>query len=48
MAKWDLSDYNDAKQGFNAACDKTPLVSMLIAADGLASRIAERTETVTP
>lgn len=42
MGKWDLSEYSDAKQSFNAACDKTPLLPLLMAADQLASRISER------
>ena len=42
MGKWDLSEYADAKQSFNAACDKTPLLPLLMAADQLASRISER------
>lgn len=41
MGAWDISDYADARQGFNAACDKTPLLPILMAADNLASRISE-------
>lgn len=41
MGAWDISEYTDAKQGFNAACDKTPILPILMAADNLASRILE-------
>lgn len=42
MGAWDLSDYSDAKRSFDAACDKAPLLPLIMAADGLASRISER------
>lgn len=42
MGAWDLSEYGDARGSFNAACDKAPLLPIIIAADGLASRISER------
>ena len=41
MANWDLADSFEAKGNFNAACEKCPLLSILIAADELASRISE-------
>ena len=41
MANWDLADSFEAKGNFNAACEKCPLLSILIAADGLATRITE-------
>ena len=41
MAGWDLVDSYEAKGNFNAACDKYPLLSILIAADELATRILE-------
>ena len=44
MGAWDLSGYGDAKAGFNAACDRTPALPILMAADSLASRISERRE----
>lgn len=39
MQAWDLADSYEAKGCFSAAGDKCPLLSVLIAADGLASRI---------
>lgn len=42
MGAWDLSEYGDARGSFNASCDKAPLLPLLMAADGLASRISER------
>lgn len=42
MAGWDLSDSREARDNFSAACDKYPLLSVLIAADELATRITER------
>lgn len=44
MGKWDLSEYVDAKRGFDAACSKTPLLPILMAADMLAARIIEEGE----
>ena len=41
MAAWDLNDSYEQKGNFGAACDKSPLVSILIAADELATRISE-------
>ena len=41
MAGWDLVDSFEAKGNFNAACEKCPLLSVLIAADELATRIME-------
>jgi len=41
MAGWDLSSSRDANGNFHAACDKYPLLSILIAADELATRITE-------
>ena len=41
MAAWELSDSYEAKGNFGAACDKYPLLSVLIAADELATRITE-------
>lgn len=41
MAGWDLVDSYEAKGNFNAACDKYPLLPIIIAADGLATRILE-------
>lgn len=41
MAAWDLPDSYEAKGNFGAACDKYPLLSVLIAADELATRITE-------
>ena len=41
MAGWDLADSYEAKGNFNAACEKSPLLSILIAADELATRISE-------
>lgn len=42
MAGWDLSDSREANGNFSAACVKYPLLSLLIAADELATRITER------
>lgn len=41
MGAWDLSEYSDAKGSFNSGCDNVPLLPILMAADGLASRITE-------
>ena len=41
MGAFDLSTYNDAKQSFNVAGDKSPLVTIIMCADMLASRIME-------
>ena len=41
MAGWDLVDSYEAKGNFNAACDKYPLLPIIIAADELATRILE-------
>lgn len=41
MGAWDLSDSFEAKGNFNAAGDKSPLLAVIIAADGLATRITE-------
>lgn len=41
MAAWEMADSYEAKGNFAAACDKCPLLSVLIAADELATRIME-------
>ena len=41
MAGWDLSDYRESRDSFGKACDKCPLLSIIIAADELATRITE-------
>lgn len=41
MGAWDLSEYGDARRSFDAACDKCPLLPILMAADGLAARVSE-------
>lgn len=41
MANWDLSDTAEAKGNFSAAVNKCPLLSVLIAADQLATWITE-------
>ena len=41
MAGWDLSDYSESRDSFGRACDKCPLLSVIIAADELATRITE-------
>lgn len=41
MAGWDLSDSREARDNFGKACEKFPLLSVLIAADELATRITE-------
>lgn len=41
MGAWDLTDSYEQKGNFGAACDRSPLVSILIAADELATRISE-------
>lgn len=41
MGGWDLVDSFEAKGNFSAACEKCPLLSVLIAADELATRIME-------
>lgn len=42
MGAWNLSEYSDAQRSFNAASDKCPLLSILMAADCLAARISEK------
>lgn len=42
MAGWDLSDYRESRDSFGKACDKCPLLSIIIAADELATRITEK------
>ena len=41
MAGWDLSDSRETRENFGKACEKYPLLSILIAADELATRITE-------
>lgn len=41
MAGWDLSNYRESRECFGKACEKYPLLSVLIAADELATRITE-------
>lgn len=41
MAAWSLPDSFEDKGNFSAACDKSPLLSIIIAADELACRITE-------
>ena len=41
MAAWELPDSMEARGNFNAACEATPLVAVIIAADELACRVAE-------
>ena len=41
MSAWELPDSFEARGNFNAACDATPLVALIIAADELACRITE-------
>lgn len=41
MAGWDLADSFEARGNLSAACDKCPLLSVIIAADELATRITE-------
>ena len=41
MANWDMSDLFEARGNFAAACNKCPLLSVLIAADEHATRITE-------
>lgn len=41
MGAWDLSDSTEARKSFNAASQRSRLLSLLIAADGLATRILE-------
>lgn len=41
MAAWELPDSYEARGNFNAACEATPLVAVVIAADELACRVAE-------
>lgn len=41
MANWDMSDSMEARSSFSAACAKCPLLSVIIAADELATRITE-------
>ena len=42
MGGWDLADSYEAKGNFSSACERCPLLSVLIAADELATRITER------
>ena len=42
MAGWDLSEYRESRDNFGRACDKCPLLSIIIAADELATRITEK------
>lgn len=42
MAGWDLAPSREANENFHIACAKTPLLSVLIAADELATRITEQ------
>lgn len=42
MACWDLSDYRESRESFRMACEKCPLLSVIIAADELATRITEK------
>lgn len=41
MAGWDLSEYRESRENFSKACEKYPLLPILIAADELATRITE-------
>ena len=41
MGAWDLSDSTEARKSFNAASDRSPLLSLLVSADVLASRLLE-------
>lgn len=41
MHAWDLADSPEARGSFNSASERCPLLAILIAADGLASRIQE-------
>lgn len=41
MANWDMPDSMEARSSFSAACAKCPLLSVIIAADELATRITE-------
>ena len=41
MHAWDLSSSSEAAGCFNAASEKCPLLAVLVAADGLASRLLE-------
>lgn len=42
MSSWDLSDYRDSRDCFDKACDKCPLLSIIVSADWLATRITEK------
>lgn len=42
MSGFDLSDAPEAKGCYGAACEKSPLLAVLIAADGLASKLLEK------
>ena len=44
MGAWDLSSSHEAVGNFNEACDTSPLVPVIMAADQLASRISEHKE----
>lgn len=41
MAAWEMPDSMEARGNFNAACEVTPLVALIIAADELACRVSE-------
>ena len=41
MAAWEMADSMEARGNFNAACEATPLVALIIAADELACRVSE-------
>ena len=41
MGAWDLSDSTEARKSFNAASDRSPLLSLLVSADVLATRLLE-------
>lgn len=41
MANWSMPDDFESRGNFNAACEKCPLLSIIIAADELATRISE-------
>ena len=43
MAGWDLSDYRESRDSFDKACEKCPLLSVIVSADWLATRITENT-----
>jgi len=41
MHAWDLADSPEARGSFGTACDRCPLLAILIAADGLAAKLLE-------